>query len=147
MIAIDSDLLAIFHIFKKDPRFQITRQFFAKLTDHPKAVTIFNLLELCGIISTATGREDASKIFQEYTFSRDVIILFPNLQAKDEDDFWATLVSECFSRIQKGMRLGDAVILWTLETNEKIDSFITWNAKHFRDKTSIRVLTPSEFLE
>jgi len=147
MIAIDSDLLAIFHIFKKDPRFQITRQFFFKLTDRPKAVTIFNLLELCGMVSTATGREDASMIFHEYTSSRDVIILFPKLPAKDEDDFWATLVSECFSRIQRGMRLGDAVILWTLETNEKIDSFITWNTRHFRDKTSIKIMSPSEFLQ
>lgn len=49
-------------------------------------------------------------------------------------------------RIQKGLRLGDAVILWTLETNENIDSFITWNTTHFKEKTPIKILTPSELL-
>jgi hypothetical protein len=37
--------------------------------------------------------------------------------------------------------------VWTLETNDKIDSFITWNPRHFRHKTSIKILTPSEFLQ
>ncbi len=146
MIAIDSDLLAIFHIFNKDPRFEATSQFFHRIKEHPKAITIFNLLELCGIISTAAGSEDASEIFHEYLSSTDMTILFPNLSVKDADDFWASLVSECFSRIQKGMRLGDAVILWSLETNENIDSLITWNTKHFKDKTTLKILTPSEFL-
>src|SRR3989304_346776 len=57
-----------------------------------------------------------------------------------------TLVSECLSRIQKGIRLGDAVILWTLETSDNIDAIITWNTKHFKGKSFINVLTPPEFL-
>lgn len=44
------------------------------------------------------------------------------------------------------MRLGDAVILWTLETNQEVDIFVTWNTRHFKGKTSLKVLTPSEFL-
>ena len=139
MIAIDSDLFAIFHIFKKDPRFETTKGFFKRVSGHPKAITILNLLELCGIVSTATSGEDASRIFHEYASSRDITILFPN-PAKDEVDFWASLVSECFSRIQRGMRLGDAAILWTLETNKNIDAFITWNTRHFKDKTSLKIL-------
>jgi len=146
MIAIDSDLLAIFHIFKKDPRFETTKNFFISLTGQTKAITILNLLELCGIVSTATGGEDATRIFHEYSSSRDIEILFPNLTLKNDDDFWASLVSGCFSRIQRGMRFGDAAILWTLETNENIDAFITWNIRHFKDKTSLKILTPPEFL-
>ena len=52
----------------------------------------------------------------------------------------------CLSRIQKGIRLGDAVILWTLETSDNIDAIITWNSKHFKGKTFLNVLTPPEFL-
>ena len=86
MIAIDTDVLAVYHIFHNDPRY------------------------------------DSAK------------------------DFWAALVSECFSRIQRGIRLGDAVILWTLEANQGIESFITWNTKHFKEKTPIKILTPAEFV-
>lgn len=146
MIAIDSDLFAIFHLFKKDSRFETTRQFFHKVSERPKAITIFNLLELCGIVSTATGKEDATEIYHEYLSSTNVTILFPIFPATDADDFWSTLISECFLRIQKGMRLGDAAILWTLETNQEVDTFVTWNTKHFKDKTSLKILTPSEFL-
>lgn len=78
MIAIDTDVLAVHHIFHNNPRYEATRDFFAK--------------------------------------------------------------------IQKSMRLGDAAILWTLESNPRIDAFITWNTKHFKDKTSIKILTPSDFL-
>jgi predicted nucleic acid-binding protein len=145
MIALDTDVLVIYHIFHNDPRYEKTKKLFDKLSNETKFVTIFNLLELCGILATATKIEDSSTVFHKYLTAKDIEILFPKFLVQSENDFWATLVSECFSRIQKGLRLGDATILWTLETNEDIDSMITWNTKHFEGKTSIKVLTPSEF--
>lgn len=145
MIAIDTDVLAIYHIFHNDQRYAATKTFFDKLNGQTKAVTIFNLLELCGILATATRKEDSVTVFHKYLSAEETEILFPSLPAKSEKDFWSTLVSECFSRIQKGLRLGDVVILWALETNSNIDSIITWNTKHFTGKTSLKVLTPSEF--
>jgi hypothetical protein len=146
MLALDSDLLAILHIFKVDTRFETTKRFFQKIKDQPKAITIFTLLELCGIVATSTGKEDAAEIFHQYISSDDSVIIYPNLLTKDTNDFWASLVSESFLRIQRGMRLGDATILWTLETNQEVDTFVTWNTKHFNGKTSIKILTPSELL-
>ena len=146
MLALDSDLLAILHIFKVDARFEVTRQFFQKIKDQPKGITIFTLLELCGIVATSTGKEDASEIFHQYISSGDSIIIYPDLLTKNTDEFWASLVSESFLRIQRGMRLGDAAILWALETNQEVDTFVTWNTKHFKGKTSLKILTPSEFL-
>jgi len=46
MLALDSDLLAILHIFKGDARFEATRRFFQRIKDQPEAITIFTLLEL-----------------------------------------------------------------------------------------------------
>jgi hypothetical protein len=146
MLALDSDLFAILHIFKVDTRFETTKRFFQKIKDQPKAITIFTLLELCGIVATSTGKEDAAEIFHQYISSDDSVIIYPNLLTKDTNDFWASLVSESFLRIQRGMRLGDATILWTLETNQEVDTFVTWNTKHFNGKTSIKILTPSELL-
>jgi hypothetical protein len=41
--------------------------------------------------------------------------------------------------------LGDAAILWVVEASS-CDVFITWNVKHFREKTHIMVQTPEEWL-
>lgn len=146
MLALDSDLLAILHIFKMDARFEATRQFFQKIKDQPKAITIFTLLELCGIVATSAGKEDASEIFHQYISSDNLVIIYPNLPAREAVEFWGSVVSESFLRIQRGMRLGDAAILWALETNQEVDTFVTWNIKHFKGKTSLKILTPSEVL-
>lgn len=145
MIALDTDVLAIYHIFHNDPRHEATKRLFEKLGAQTKSITIFNLLELCGILSTASRSEDSSAVFHKYLTAEDTAIVFPKFSAQSEKDFWTILVSECLSRIQKGLRLGDAIILWALETNGNVDSIITWNTKHFRGKTFLKVLTPSEF--
>lgn len=146
MIAIDTDVLAVYHLFHNDPRYEATRKFFIKLNDQPKAITIFNILELCGILASANRVKDSKTVFDRYLEAEDSIILLPSLTGESIKDFWATLVSECLSRIQKGLRLGDAAILWTLETNKDIDTFITWNTKHFKERTSIKILTPAELV-
>jgi len=147
MIALDTDVLAVYHVFHGDRRYETTRSFFDSINDRTKAVTIFTLLELCGIFSCANRAKDSKTLFDALVSAEDVVILFPDLLATDSRDFWSSLVSECFLRIQKGMRLGDAAILWALESNENISDFVTWNTKHFNEKTSLRILTPSEFLK
>ncbi len=145
MIAIDSDVLAVHHIFQNSPRFESTEKFFAKIKGQTKAITIFNLLDLAGIIASANQAKKSQDIFEKYLRSDNVAVLFPALTSGDAKHFWQSVTSESFARIQRGMRLGDAAILWTLETNENIEAFITWNTKHFKSKTDINVLTPAEF--
>lgn len=147
MLALDTDILAIYHIFHNDARFKATKTLFDKLEGKPKALAIFNLLELCGILASAERGEDSKTLFLNYMHAQDISILFPKFFSVDEKDYWSTLVSECFSRIQKGLRLGDAVILWTLETNSNVSSIVTWNTRHFKGKTLLKVLTPPEALE
>jgi hypothetical protein len=40
----------------------------------------------------------------------------------------------------------DALILGLVEQCSEVDVFITWNARHYRGKTPLTVLTPSEYL-
>lgn len=107
-----------------------------------KAVTIFNLLELCGILAAAMRKQDSEMVLHKYLDAEDIAVIFPPLLPQLERDFWASLVSECFSRIQRGLRLRDASILWALETNDNIDTIVIWNTKHFIGKTPLKVLTP-----
>jgi hypothetical protein len=146
MIAIDTDVLAVHHIFHNNPKYDTTRDFFVRTKNQPRAVTVFNLLELSGIFASANRAKESKTVFEKYLTAGNISILFSVLTAGDARHFWQAVTCECFARIQRDMRLGDAAILWTLETNDNIDSFITWNTKHFKDKTSIKILTPSEFL-
>ena len=44
------------------------------------------------------------------------------------------------------MAFMDSLILNLAERTPDVECFITWNAKHFKDKSSLRVLTPEEYL-
>jgi predicted nucleic acid-binding protein len=146
MIAIDTDVLAVHHIFHNDPRYATTRDFFARIEGRPRAITVFNLLELSGLFASASRALESKAVFDKYLRAANVMILFPVLKAGDTRHFWQVVTFECLDRIQKGMRLGDAAILWALETNQEVDTFVTWNTKHFKGKTPLKVLTPSELL-
>ena len=146
MIAIDTDVLAVHHIFQNDPRYATTRDFFTRIEGGPWAITVFNLLELSGIFASASRAIESKAVFEKYFRAGNVLIIFPVLTTGDAKHFWEMVTFECFDRIQKGMRLGDAAILWALETNQEVDTFVTWNTKHFKGKTSLKILTPSEFL-
>lgn len=148
MIVFDTDVLVIYHFFQNDPRYNETRTLFERFAAKTKGITIFNLLELCGIIASANKIKFSRVLFEQYNESEDIRILSPQMDTGtvDEDVFWLSVVSGCFAYTQKGMRLGDAAILWTLETNPEIDAFVTWNTKHFKEKTSIKILPPSAFL-
>ena len=40
----------------------------------------------------------------------------------------------------------DSLILNLAERSPKAEVFITWNARHFKDKSTLKVLTPEEYL-
>ena len=96
MIVLDTDVLAVHHIFHNDPRYKVTKKLIDSLENTSRAVTIFNLLELCGILATAGKKDDAKTLFDAYLAAADVAVLFPQFSAQDKVDFWSTLASECF---------------------------------------------------
>jgi len=40
----------------------------------------------------------------------------------------------------------DALVLNLVERGQEFSAFVTWNARHFRGKSRLTVLTPSEYL-
>ena len=132
MIAIDTDVLAVYHLFHNDPRYEATKNLFIKLNEQPKAVTIFNILELCGILASANRLKDSKPSLIDI-LKLKILLSSSTLIGDSVKDFWTTLVSECFQNPERPSPR-DAVILWTLETNQDIESFITWNTKHFKKR-------------
>ncbi|MCX7840447.1 MAG: hypothetical protein N2559_13490 [Anaerolineae bacterium] len=146
MIAVDTDVLVIARVFTDDLRHAATADFLARHAKQGYGVPIFSLLELCGVMATARQTRAAIQLFEEYLLSPTVEILYPPVMLESETTFWANQNAELMKRIKRGMRLGDAAILWTVESTA-CEMLITWNVKHYRPKTSVIVQTPAEWLK
>ena len=145
MIGIDSDVLAIHHLFTGDARHRENALFMDKSSGHERGVTIYNLLELCGIVSSAGKPAEARTLFEKYLTAVDIQVLYPVLRLDSLTDYWAFHNEELMERIERGMRLGDAVVLWTVES-AGCGELVTWNKRHFEGKTGLPVYTPVEWL-
>lgn len=139
MIALDTDILAIHHIFTWDPRRSVNEQFYQRVKGNT-ATSIHNLLELCGLFSLAGLSQKADSVLEKYLKGREITILF---SAYHED--WGDYVSSIFAYVKRGFSYGDALVAEAVEQSEA-EAFITWNKKHFVGKIKIGVLTPEEYL-
>ena len=145
MIAIDTDVRGIYHVFKQDSRYPVTASFMHQSEQAERGVPIFSLLELCGLISTARQSEEAMEIFETYLTSESIDVLYPPLDLNSVEVFWARQNAELLKRIERKIRLGDAAILWTVETHP-CDALITWNTKHYEGKTTLPIQAPDKWL-
>lgn len=146
MIGIDTDVLGIHYIFKQDGRYPATERFLRESEQVERGVPIFSLLELCGLVATARQPDEAVFIFEEYLASEHTSILYPQIEIASPQRFWARQNAELLERIERRVRLGDAAILWTIESTA-CEAFVTWNTKHYEGKTTITVQTPEEWLK
>ena len=140
LVVIDTDVLALHHVFTWDKRYNINREFL-KMVEEP-ATTIHNLLELVSIIFRARRGEDARRIYRSYMLSQKWTILYPEPPVD-----WEEYCDKIFAYLEKGMSYGDSLIAWTLDENaDQIDSFVTWNKKDFENRIKVPVLTPQEWI-
>lgn len=144
MLAIDTDVLAIHQFIRRDRRATDTVTFVQQTAQRPRGVSIYNLLELCGLAES--HGQSGRKVFQQYATASDIEVLYPPVVLTSIEDYWQTHNESLFSRIERGMRLGEAVILWVVETCG-CEALVTWNTRHFAGKTDLLVITPAEWLE
>ena len=105
--------------------------------------SIFNVLEVCGVMSFNASNEELFRIYSGFTqFFAVKLILPTDAQGKHLYDF-----SKIFSFIQGKQSLGDAQISYVAEKfSDKLDAFVTWNKAHFEGKIPMKVVTPEEML-
>lgn len=144
MLAIDTDVLAIYQFLRRDRRATDTVAFMQQTAQRPRGVSIYNLLELCGLAESHS--QSGRGVFQQYTTALDIEILYPPVILTSKEAYWQTHNEALLSRIERGMRLGDAVILWVAETCG-CEALVTWNTRHFVGKSELLALTPVEWLE
>ncbi len=142
MICLDTDVLAIHHLFTWDKRYPINEKALKILVKKEKlCTTIHNLLELCGLYAMAGLANKVNKVLERYLRSKEILILFPG-EVLD----WSQYVVSILSYIRRGIPYGDAQIAQVIEQHD-VEILLTWNTKHFKGKISAEVLTPLEYLE
>jgi len=141
LIAFDTDILAIHHLFVWDKRRKTTELLLEKTRGESRATTVHNLLELAGLFAVAGRGQRVESLLENYLKSRDITVIFPEMESD-----WSERVSVVTDYIKRGFSYGDALVAEALE-EVMVDTLVTWNKKHFNGKMKTKVLTPAEYLK
>ena len=129
--------------YRRDQRFGDNRAFLDRLAKSGLgATTIYNLLEVCGVLSFNLNRQQLAEVYAH--FARRY-----HLQVVPDSDPRTPLpsfrVGDILSIVERKVSFGDALVLALLEVRRaEVTMFVTWNARHFRGRTELDVRQPPE---
>jgi len=103
------------------------------------------LLEVCGILSFNLSEKQLSELFH-YFPEHYRLEVFPHSTLESPLPVFKT--EDLFKIISTKTAFGDALILSAIQKYVPgATRFVSWNARHFRSRLAIPVLTPREFLD
>lgn len=146
ILLIDSDVFVIDRRYRRDPKYEINKQFLDFVLEKEKYTTTFNLLEIIGILSYNLSTLDIEEFFHAFPNYYKINIISPVTNSLSADSFMTRLTNDIYEIIKKKMNFGDALILKTAVDNH-INTCVGWNIKHFRGKVEMTFHTPAEYLE
>lgn len=146
MVLLDTNVFVIDRFFPRDDRYSTNQAFVAQLSTMEAGFSIFSLFELCGISSFNLSSRELKRWMYHFDAMYDVAILGPRgLHTQLAVDWFEQFSMQLFDLFERKMTWGDAVLLHTAEAYN-VDAIVTWNTKHFKDRTAIRVLTPEQHM-
>lgn len=150
MVVIDTDVLLLPFVFHRDNRQAINQMFLDRVLDAEPATTVYNLMEFLGQMSfnlaPARLAQWRTWLVEEYNLA----VLWPEARSdQSANDFFRDEIFErAFRKItDEKMSYADALALDLAERTPNVGYFVTWNARHFKSKSSLEVVTPTEYLE
>jgi len=148
MVVIDTDVFLLEFAFHRDPRHPVNSRFLALIRDHKPAITVYNLMEILGQLSfnLAPNRLAQWRLWLQAGYN--LTVLWPEPGDGDAFAFFRREIYEApLARMQEHrMAFLDALVLNLAERGEDVTAFVTWNARHFKGKSRLTVLTPAEYL-
>ncbi len=149
MVLIDTDVLLLDLAYPRDKRFTVNAAFLSRVVKDEPAITIYNLMELLGQLSfnLAPVRLDAWQTWLIDAYQLTVIWPIDPADPAAHAFFRAEIFERPYAKMH-ARRMGfiDALILNLAERTPNVDSFVTWNARHFKSKSPLRVYTPEEYV-
>lgn len=150
MVTIDTDVLVLQFAFQRDERQTANKNFLNRVIDTNPATTIYNLMEFLGQMSFNLSAKRLSEWRSWLVDEYNLTVLFPQAhQDQSADSFYRSEIFErAFAKFSREkMAYLDTLILDLAERAPHVEYFVTWNAKHFKNKTTLQVVTPEEFLQ
>jgi hypothetical protein len=146
-ILLDADVLLIDRRYPQDPKFLRNREALNRLRQngHETGITIQALLEVVGVLSYITPVADIGGLPNLITLHYSLkVIPDPLVKLK----YASVAIADVMAQIATQMSLGDAVQAVQIRMFvPHADALLTWNAKHFKSKIVIPVLTPEEWFQ
>jgi hypothetical protein len=149
MVVIDSDVLLLAFAYPNDDRQKVNQKFLESVQTAQPATTIYNVMEVLGQLSFNLSSEQLDE-WQDWLANAYNLAVIWDTDSKEKVDpeTWREIIYERpFQKMQTvRMAFMDALILSSAEHTPDVEYFVTWNAKHFKGKTNLVVLTPEEYL-
>ncbi|MEW5717807.1 MAG: hypothetical protein AB1817_04200 [Chloroflexota bacterium] len=149
MVVIDTDVFLIEFAFHTDTRSAVNAEFLERVQAASPAITVYNLMELLGQMSfnLSPTRLDDWRTWLLSSYHLKVIAPVDLDDATASVVFKSEIMDQPFAKMRTHrMAFMDALALNLAEQTSEVTRFVTWNARHFKDKTTLRVQTPSEYL-
>ncbi|MEM7531961.1 MAG: hypothetical protein AAF639_07290 [Chloroflexota bacterium] len=147
MPLLDTNLFVTDRFFKRDAKYADNRLFLDQLSEIDATFSIFSLIELCGISSFQLSDKELKLWMNDFGDTYPVTILYPDDLNEDMSSpiWFESHTKAVFQIMRRKMTWGDAVIVLTAEQYQ-VDAIVTWNKKDFIGRTSIPILSPTEYL-
>jgi predicted nucleic acid-binding protein len=150
MVILDTDVLLLAFAFQRDSRQPVNTALLEQLQTKNPAITVYSLMEILGQLSFNLSAERLSA-WQSWLVDADGLTVIWPVDPQDATasfSFRAEIFERPFERmLAHRAAFMDALILGLAERAPDAEAFITWNARHFKGKSSLKVLTPQEYLE
>ncbi len=149
MVVIDSDVLVLAFSYPNDERQKANQKFLEVIQTAQPATTIYNVMETLGQLSFNLSAEHLADWQNWFINAYNLNIIWDtNSKEQIDPETWREIIYERpFQKMQTvRMAFMDALILSLAERMPDVEYFVTWNAKHFKGKTTLTVLTLEEYL-
>ncbi len=149
MVIIDTDVFLLEFAFHRDARYPINAEFLRAVRPREPAITIYNLMEILGQLSFNLPPEQLTQWRLWLQEAYGLTVIWPATREQTARIFFREEIYDRPLAKMQSQRMAflDALILSLAERVPDVEAFVTWNARHFRNKTRLPVLTPSEFME
>ncbi|NKQ37373.1 MAG: hypothetical protein HF973_17375 [Chloroflexi bacterium] len=149
MVVIDTDVLLLAFAFHQDARQIDNSTFLQQVQADGGAITIYTLMELLGKLSFNLSPARLEQWSQWLVDAYQLEVIWPVVP--DTTVTYHTWREELFTRPFTRMKtvkmpFMDALILNLAEQTLEASCFVTWNARHFQDKSTLPVMTPAAYL-
>lgn len=145
-VFIDSDVFLIDIRYQRDKNFLVNKEFLNLISkgNITSCTSIFNLLEICGILSFNLNKANFEKMSVSFAATYDTTILFPKQSSEQIVKLDLKMIWEIIAR---KVAFLDSLVMSVFEETTDTNCLVGWNTKHFQGKVNGSVFSPKEFLE